>query len=61
MGSRGDRPDLTEVLRDIEAGTGRYYLLTYAAPEPEGDGDYHDIRVEVLRDDVDVRARLALT
>ena len=49
--------DLTEVLRDIEADTGRYYLLTYAAPEPEGDGDYHDIRVEVLRDDVDIRAR----
>lgn len=49
--------DLTEVLQDIEADTGRYYLLTYAAPEPEGDGDYHDIRVEVLRDDVDVRAR----
>lgn len=49
--------DLTEVLREIEADTGRYYLLTYAAPEPEGDGDYHDIRVEVLRDDVDVRAR----
>jgi VWFA-related protein len=49
--------DLTEVLRDIEADTGRYYLLTYAAPEPEGDGDYHDIRVEVLREDVDVRAR----
>ncbi len=49
--------DLTEVLTEIEADTGRYYLLTYAAPEPEGDGDYHDIRVEVLRDDVDVRAR----
>jgi len=49
--------DLTEVLRDIEADTGRYYLLTYAAPAPEGDGDYHDIRVEVLRDDVDIRAR----
>ena len=27
--------DLTEVLRDIEADTGRYYLLTYAAPAPE--------------------------
>jgi len=49
--------DLTEVLQEIEADTGRYYLLTYAAPAPEGDGDYHDIRVEVLRDDVDVRAR----
>ncbi len=49
--------DLTDVLTEIETDTGRYYLLTYAAPEPEGDGDYHDIRVEVLRDDVDVRAR----
>jgi hypothetical protein len=49
--------DLTEVLTEIEADTGRYYLLSYAAPQPEGDGDYHDIRVEVLRDDVDIRAR----
>ena len=49
--------DLTDVLRDIETDTGRYYLLTYAAPAPEGDGDYHDIRVEVGRDDIDVRAR----
>jgi len=49
--------DLTEVLREIEEDTGRYYLLTYAAPAPEGDGDYHDIRVEVRRDDVDIRAR----
>ena len=45
------------MLHDIEADTGRYYLLTYAAPQPEGDGEYHDIRVEVLREDVDVRAR----
>lgn len=49
--------DLTEVLTDIETDTGRYYLLTYAAPAPEGDGDYHDIRVEVAREDIDVRAR----
>lgn len=49
--------DLTDVLRDIEADTGRYYLLTYAAPQPEGDGEYHDIRVEVLRGNIDVRAR----
>ncbi|MGD8329100.1 MAG: VWA domain-containing protein [Acidobacteriota bacterium] len=49
--------DLTQVLTEIEADTGRYYLLSYAAPSPEGDGDYHDIRVEVARDDVDVRAR----
>ena len=49
--------DLTDVLREIEADTGRYYLLTYAAPLPEGDGEYHDIRVEVVRDDIDVRAR----
>lgn len=49
--------DLAVVLRDIEADTGRYYLLTYAAPQPEGDGDYHNIRVEVLREDIDVRAR----
>ena len=49
--------DLTDVLRNIETDTGRYYLLTYAAPAPEGDGDYHDIRVEVQRDNVEVRAR----
>ena len=32
-------------------------LLTYALPEPHHDGEYHEIRVEVLRDGVEVRAR----
>ena len=49
--------DLGLVLREIEADTSRFYLVTYAPPEPTGDGDYHEIHVDVLRDDTDVRAR----
>jgi len=44
-------------LAAIEADTGRYYLLTYAPPPPDNDGRYHEIRVEVRRPGVDVRAR----
>jgi hypothetical protein len=49
--------DLSRVLRAIEDDGRRYYLLTYAAPAPLGDREYHEIRVEVARPDVEVRAR----
>lgn len=48
---------LDEVLQTIEEESSRYYLLTYAAPPPNGDGEYHEIRVEVSRPDVEVRSR----
>lgn len=48
---------LDEVLQTIEEESSRYYLLTYAAPPPSGDGEYHEIRVEVSRPDVQVRSR----
>ena len=49
--------DLPAVLREIEEDTSRFYLITYAPPLPEGDGEYHEIRVEVGRDGTGVRAR----
>jgi len=49
--------DLAVAVQTIEADTGRFYLVTYAAPPPEGDGEYHEIRVEVGRPDTNVRAR----
>ena len=49
--------DLAEAVHTIEADTGRFYLVTYGAPPPEGDGEYHEIRVEVSRPDANVRAR----
>ncbi|MFQ5742708.1 MAG: VWA domain-containing protein [Acidobacteriota bacterium] len=50
-------PDLPAAREEIERDTSRFYLLTYAPPEPEGDGDYHEIRVQVLRPGLQVRAR----
>ena len=49
--------DLPRALREIEDDGRQYYLLTYAAPVPHGDREYHEIRVEVSRPDVEVRAR----
>ena len=49
--------DLAVAVQTIEVDTGRFYLVTYAAPPPEGDGEYHEIRVEVGRPDANVRAR----
>ena len=49
--------DLGAVLATIEKDSSRFYLLTYAAPPPEGDGQYHNIRVEVNRPDLTVRER----
>jgi VWFA-related protein len=44
-------------LEAIQEDSRRYYLLTYAVPPPLGDDEYHDIRVEVNRPGVEVRAR----
>jgi len=49
--------DVDSTLREIEHDNARFYLLTYAAPPPEGDGQYHEIKVEVGRPGVTVRAR----
>ncbi|MFQ5743117.1 MAG: VWA domain-containing protein [Acidobacteriota bacterium] len=49
--------DLTGALREIGRDTGRFYLLSYAPPSVEGDGSYHEIRVEVRRKGLEVRAR----
>ncbi len=48
--------DFGEVVDEIEIDSSRYYLLTYPAPDRRGDGNYHEIRVEVARRDVSVRA-----
>jgi hypothetical protein len=49
--------DLGTAVETIEQDTGRFYLVTYAAPPPEGDGEYHEIRVDVRRPNANVRAR----
>ena len=49
--------DLGAALATIERDSSRFYLLTYAAPPPEGDGQYHNIRVEVNRPGLTVRER----
>ncbi len=49
--------DLRMVLEEIEQDTSRFYLITYEPPGPHGDGEYHEIRVEVDREGVDVRSR----
>jgi VWFA-related protein len=49
--------NIEKALRTIDEDASRYYLLTYATPEPVGDGLYHEIRVEVRDPDLEVRAR----
>lgn len=49
--------DLGLAIDRVERDTGRFYLLTYAAPPPEGDGEYHEIEVRVDRPGVELRAR----
>jgi len=49
--------DLVAALREVEAETSRYYIVTYAPPRPRPDGAYHDINVQVARDGVTLRAR----
>ncbi len=49
--------DLRATLEEIERDSSRFYLLTYAPPSPQGDGEYHEIRVEVRRPGLTVRER----
>jgi len=49
--------ELDRVLPEIDNHRARFYLLTYAPPPPYGDGEYHNLEVEVLRPGVTVRAR----
>ena len=46
-------PGLTQIVSDQSA----YYLLGYTSSVAPTDGEFHEIEVEVLRDDVRVRAR----
>jgi VWFA-related protein len=49
--------DVEAALEEIRIDTGRFYLVTYAPAAAEKDGEYHDVRVEVLRPGVTVRER----
>lgn len=49
--------ELDRVLENIERDAGRFYLLSYVPPGDIGAGEYHEIRIEVSRPDVSVRAR----
>jgi VWFA-related protein len=49
--------DLESALEEIRADTSRFYLLTYAPPTDYRDGEYHEVRVEVLRPGLTVRER----
>ena len=46
-------PGLTQIVNDQSA----YYLLGYTSSAAPTDGEFHEIEVQVLRDDVRVRAR----
>lgn len=46
-------PGLTQIVNDQSA----YYLLGYTSSAAPTDGEFHEIEVEVLRDDVRIRAR----
>jgi len=49
--------ELGRALQEIDSDTSEFYLLSYAPPAPHGDGEFHSIRVEVLRPGVTVRQR----
>jgi VWFA-related protein len=58
----GGRPfirwgNMLKALAQVQRETARFYLVTYAPPDPPEDGRYHEIEVEVLRRGVEVRAR----
>jgi VWFA-related protein len=52
-----NRNDLLPGLSQIVSDQSAYYLLGYTSSAAPTDGDFHEIEVEVLRDDVRVRAR----
>ena len=52
-----NRNDLLPGLTQIVADQSAYYLLGYTSSAAPTDGEFHEIEVEVLREDVRVRAR----
>ena len=52
-----DQGDLTRAFQKVFRDLGSYYLLSYYSTNSRLDGRFRRIRVEVKRDDVDVRAR----
>ena len=52
-----NRNDLLPGLSQIVSDQSGYYLLGYTSSVAPTDGEFHEIEVEVLRDDVRVRAR----
>ena len=52
-----NRNDLLAGLTQVVADQSAYYLLGYTSSAAPTDGEFHEIDVEVLRDDVRVRAR----
>ena len=52
-----NRNDLLPGLSQIVSDQSGYYLLGYTSSAAPTDGEFHEIEVEVLRDDVRVRAR----
>ena len=52
-----NRNDLLPGLTQIVADQSAYYLLGYTSSVAPTDGEFHEIEVEVLREDVRVRAR----
>ena len=52
-----NRNDMLPGLAQIVADQSAYYLLGYTSSSAPTDGEFHEIDVEVLRDDVRIRAR----
>jgi VWFA-related protein len=52
-----NRNSLTEGLAQIARDASYYYLLGYTSTQPANDGQFHELRVQVKRRGVDVRAR----
>jgi VWFA-related protein len=52
-----DTNDITGAMRKVFADVGSYYLLGYYSTNQKLDGRFRRIRVDVKRDDVDVRSR----
>ncbi len=49
--------DIVGAMKKVFADVGSYYLLTYYSTNPKLDGRFRRIRVEVKREDVNVRSR----
>ncbi|HJN47924.1 MAG TPA: VWA domain-containing protein [Acidobacteriota bacterium] len=49
--------ELDQALRRIDIDTSKFYLLSYEPSAPQGDGEFHTLRVDVRRSGVNVRER----